>query len=603
MSSPITTAGGLLELDPASIDRAIAACEQLGTDLADVQRNRIRTFPSASLRLGTLPSGQALAGAYGSLWDGGEASLDGIVTSHIAIAEAMAKTLGSARDQLSGTDADAAAALAALESLAKQGGTGAVLAKSLLPSTDVASTDTNGPIESLAKQGGTSAVLAKSLLAAAAAVFNLSPRSPGYHALPVAVTEPFAAMGHAEIAAAATALAADLDSLMNFADSWKLAATGLTDAAEDAAAGLRVLPAGLSGELADRMITAIEDHLVNLATLGAVATEIGGKLDTAVQGLSDAARAVPDVPVMSTAEVADPTGASQAQLAAEHQAALELARDAMELRYRPVVHDAADRVPLLPPAEVPTTGSAARIASGGPSEGGIAATSAGEPGPGGAGSDASSRGQAAAYTGSSLAASAGRDATEPSYSGQHGEPTTLPAGTQPAGLATASGEAPASPRPGIGAGSGSGPGADGARLAGPSGQPGASGPGGMYGPGGSIAGGAASGGAPRGSAPGSAPGSGRPPASSGGAPRLPGGTLPPATGTATTAPSAPGTNARSMMGGMAPMAPMAGGGAAGGQGHTPASYLTSKRNGRALIGDLPRTPRGIISGSDEIFEK
>ncbi|MBD8506113.1 hypothetical protein HT102_06420 [Hoyosella sp. G463] len=602
MSSPITSAGGLLELDPATLDRAITACEQLATDLVRARNGRIRTFPSASLRLGTLPSAHALARAYGALWDGGEASLDGIVTSHVSIAEAMAATLASARDQLTGTDREAAAALAELEALAKQGGTGAVLAKSLLPSTDVASTGQagTGPIEALAKQGGTGAVLAKSLLAAAAAVFNLSPRSPGYHALPVAVTEPFGTMGHAEIAAAATALAADLDSLMNFADSWKLAATGLTEAAEDAAAGLRVLPGGLSGELADRMIAAIEDHLVSLVTLGSVADEIGGKLDITVQGLSDAARAVPEVPTMSAADVADPTGASQARLAAEQQAALELARDAMELRYRPVVNDAADRVPLLPSPDVPTSGDGAVTAGPGIAPQAGSGPGTGERGPGGAGSGASGSGGAAADAGSSLAAGSGEGAPGDARLGHHSEPTTLPAGTQPAGLATAGGEASTAPRPGTGAGPGMGAGA----VAGPGGQPGAAGAGGPAG--GALAGGPVSGGgASRGIAQGASPsGPGRPPSSSGGTARLPGGSLPPTTtGAATTAPSAPGTNSRPMMGGMAPMAPMAGGGAAGGQGHTPASYLTSKRNGRALIGDLPRTPRIIISGSDDIFEE
>ncbi|WP_149359209.1 hypothetical protein [Lolliginicoccus suaedae] len=582
MSSPITTPGGLLELDPATLDRAITACEQLAIELARNRDGVIRTLPSASLRLGTLPSGQALATAYGFLWDGGEASLDGIVTSHIAIAEAMAVTLGSARDQMTGTDVDTAEALATLEALSKQGGTGAVLATSMLPATGPAETDMHGPLEALVKEGGTGALLAKGLLAAAAAVFNLSPRSPGYHALPVAVTEPFAVMGHAEIAAAATALSDDLREFMRFADSWREAGTALATAAEDAAAGLRVLPSGLSGELADRMIAAIEDHLVSLVTLGSVAEEIGGKLDTTVQGLSDAARAVPEIPVASATDAADPTGAWQARLAAEQQAALELARDAMELRYRPVVEDSADRVPLLPPPDAPTTDSDTAIApqaSGRP--GGAAGT----------GSEGATGGTAAeAATSGSEGGAAGDEADARSL---HRGPETVPAGTQPAGAAVASGETATAPRAGIGAGPGNGPGPV------PGGQPGASGPGGMHGPGGPIAGGAASGGAPRGSAPGSAPGNGRPP-SSGGTPRLPGGTLPPA---ASTAPSNPGTSSRPMMGGMAPMAPMAGGGAAGGQGHTPASYLTSKRNGHALVGDLPRTPRGIISGSEDIFDE
>ncbi|WP_149361084.1 hypothetical protein [Lolliginicoccus suaedae] len=599
MSSPITTAGGLLDLDPTTLDRAIAACEQLATELARNRDGVIRTFPSASLRLGTLPSGQALATAYGSLWDGGDSSLDGIVTSHIAIAEAMATTLASAREQLGGTDAEAAAALATLESLSKQGGTGAVLAKSLLPATEpagagVVGTGLLGSLEAIAKQGGTGAVLAKGLLGAAAAVFNLSPRSPGYHALPVVVSEPFAVMGHAEIAAAATALAGDIEGLMNFADSWREAGIALTDAAEDAAAGLRVLPGGLSGELADRMIAAIEDHLVSLVTLGSVADEIGGKLDTTVQGLSDAARAVPEMPVASAADVADPSGASQARLAAEQKAALELARDAMELRYRPVVHDAADRVPLLPPPDVPTSDNGIAPQGIGATASSGTGAGTGKPGHGGAGSGAPGSGQAAIPPGSSLAAGAGQGAADQANLGQHDQPGTLPAGTQPASVATVGGEASTAPRAGTGAGPGMGAGAG----VGPGGQPGAAAPGSLYAPGGALAGGAGRSGV-AGGPPG---GSGRPLSSNGGAPRLPGGAIPPATGAATTAPSNPGASSRPIMGGMAPMAPMAGGGAAAGQGHTPASYLTSKRNGRALIGDLPRTPRGIISGSDEIYE-
>ncbi|GGC67471.1 hypothetical protein IEU95_03345 [Hoyosella rhizosphaerae] len=549
-----TAAGGVLDIDPEAAGQAISACQRLKDRLVDIRANRIHRLPSASLRLGTFVSSQQLIAAYGALWDTGADSLDQIVSQHVAAADSMILAFRAATGLLLGVDADNATSITRLVEPSPEGGVAALF--------DHHVRDLKSSVET-------------------ASAWNLSPRTVGYQGLPVTVSEPFAVMPLEQIVVGAQSVISDLDILLHFMRSWQVVGQELITAAEDAAAGLRVLRAAWQGMLAEQIDHAVGNYLVSLSTLGSAAVEVSQKLDVTSQGLGHAVGAVPVV-VPTTAE---------ARVVAEVQA-----RDAMELLYRPVVVDAVAGVPVLPPPDVPTTGSE----TGGSANTNGSNTGGTDPRAGSqGGSSASSTGSGEPVGVSPISSRAGDAHTvtnaEPLMNGH--DPRTLPseATTSPASVTPTSphvsGTEPTRPIPTV-----TGTGAPG------TGSP----AGGVFGPGGGIAG-------PR-------PGSAGPVATgwgggsriSPGNPLAPGNTSSPRT-PGTPGPQTPGQTSatkasvagggRSMMGGVAPMGAMGAGAGSQSQDHKAASYLTNRRNGHAIVGTLPRTAKLILGADKEHFDR
>ncbi|GGC53680.1 hypothetical protein IEU95_09860 [Hoyosella rhizosphaerae] len=544
-----TAAGGVLDIDPEAGTLAIAACQELKEHLRDVQVTRIHRLPSASLRLGTFTSSQQLIAAYGALWDTGADSLDHIVTQHVAAADSMILAFRAATGLLLGVDTDNATSITRLVEPSPEGGVAALF--------DHHVRDLKSSVE-------------------AASAWNLSPRTVGYQGLPVTVSEPFAVMPLEQIIAGAKSVENDLFHLLTFFDSWRVVGRELITAAEDAAAGLRVLRAAWQGMLAEQIDHAVGNYLVSLSTLGSAAVEVSQKLDVTSQGLGHAVGAVPVV-VPTTAE---------ARVVAEVQA-----RDAMELLYRPVVVDAVAGVPVLPPPDMPTTGS--EIGTG---------TNIGGTNPHSASSSSSSGG---------AAPSVGNTAGVSPVSGGPGDAQAVSGGGSPMDdrdVGAVPSEVTISPASVAPASAGIASGADSARLTPGAGTPGSGAPaGGVLGSGGPLGG--------------SRPGVAGPVAAgSGGGSRSSSGTaLAPGGGSSHRTPGSPGTSSpaqtvstkagvatgggRSMMGGVAPMGAMGAGAASQGQDHKPASYLTSKRNGHSIVGKLPRTAKLVIGADTEHFDR